>query len=333
MSSYVKHYWEMDVHLLRCLGEERFRKADCGVSQLLITKKELFGTEFHSDWLMPFDVGPMIWAKIADRHDYHASISINRRYEAEYFEEAELKVLTALAPHLRQALWLTRTLRDLQSSNAMLSQSLDEMGIAICMVRHDGAILRSTEGAERLFAAGNGVVLKNGRLKVILAKEQRVLDAMIAGACNTGANRGMNTAIKVQAKAPGNTTIGSWTPESGGAVLITRKPPLRPLQVVVSPFSPGSLMNDLHAKALIQFSDPSAVPRPRGAILRALYGLTPTEARLADLLLKGLEVHQAADRMRTTLETTRFNLKRILAKTETNRQAELMRLMLSLPGQ
>jgi len=61
--------------------------------------------------------------------------------------------------------------------------------------------------------------------------------------------------------------------------------------------------------------------------------LTPAESRLADLLLQGYEVRAAADHLRTTLETTRFHLKRVLAKTGTRRQAELMRLMLSLPGQ
>lgn len=92
-------------------------------------------------------------------------------------------------------------------------------------------------------------------------------------------------------------------------------------------------MNDRQAAALIQFSDPSALPRPRGAILRALYGLNPTESRLADLLLQGLEIQHAADRMKTNVETARFNLKRVLAKTGVGRQIELMRLMLSLPGQ
>jgi DNA-binding CsgD family transcriptional regulator len=112
----------------------------------------------------------------------------------------------------------------------------------------------------------------------------------------------------------------------------SRKPPLRPLQVVVIPFCSGSLMNESEAAALVQFSDPSAIPCSRAAVLKALYGLTPTESRLADLLLQGLDVRKTADQMRITLETARFNLKRILAKTGTCRQAELMRLMLSLPG-
>jgi DNA-binding CsgD family transcriptional regulator len=92
-------------------------------------------------------------------------------------------------------------------------------------------------------------------------------------------------------------------------------------------------MNEPQAVALVQFSDPFAIPRSRSAVLRALYGLTPTESRLADLLLQGLEVRDAAERMTTTLETARFHLKRVMAKTGTRRQTELMRLMLSLPGE
>jgi len=67
--------------------------------------------------------------------------------------------------------------------------------------------------------------------------------------------------------------------------------------------------------------------------MQQLYGLTPTESRLADLLVEGLDVRDAAGRLRITLETTRFHLKRIFAKTGTRRQTELLRLMLSLPGQ
>jgi DNA-binding CsgD family transcriptional regulator len=63
-----------------------------------------------------------------------------------------------------------------------------------------------------------------------------------------------------------------------------------------------------------------------------LYRLTPTEARLADLLLGGLEVRAVADHLGITIETARFHLKRVLAKTGTHRQTELVRLMLTLPG-
>ena len=111
-----------------------------------------------------------------------------------------------------------------------------------------------------------------------------------------------------------------------------RRLPFRPVQVIVTPFCSGSLLSDPEATALIQICDPSATPRSRAAILKALYALSPTEARLADLLLQGHEVSAAAELLGTTLATARFHLKRVLAKTGSRRQTELMRLMLSLPG-
>lgn len=323
-------WWGRDIYLQRCL--ERFHTADCGVSQVLATKTELQHNDFWTDYMERFDVGPMIWAKLAERSDYHASISIVRANKAELFGQPELELLTALSPHLRQALQMSRTLHNLQTSNAMLSQSVEEMGIAICMVRQDASILRSTEAANHLLSAQDGICVKGGRLQVTLDQEHRLLDALIAGACQTTARSGLQQPIRTRSNAAGAVQVRTWTARSGGGLLITRRLS-RPLQVVVSPFCPGTLLPEPEATALIQFSDPSSIPKSRAAVLAALYSLTPTESRFADLLLRGLEVREAADRMRITFETARYHLKRILAKTGTGRQTELMRLMLSLPGQ
>jgi len=84
--------------------------------------------------------------------------------------------------------------------------------------------------------------------------------------------------------------------------------------------------------ALVYVSDPAAAPLSKAESLRTLYGLTATEARVADLLGAGLEVKEVGGRVGMTFETTRFHVKRILAKTGTKRQAELMRLMASIPA-
>lgn len=67
-------------------------------------------------------------------------------------------------------------------------------------------------------------------------------------------------------------------------------------------------------------------------VLTALYALTPAEARVADLLWKGMEVQEVANSLAISVKTARFHTKRVLTKTGTRRQAELMRLMLSLPA-
>ena len=76
----------------------------------------------------------------------------------------------------------------------------------------------------------------------------------------------------------------------------------------------------------------SGSPASRASVLQALYGLTPAECCLADLLADGYEVGDSAERMRTKVETARTQLKTIFRKTGATRQAELLRMMLRLPG-
>jgi DNA-binding NarL/FixJ family response regulator len=99
----------------------------------------------------------------------------------------------------------------------------------------------------------------------------------------------------------------------------------------VTPFPSSLPGSSAQLAALVFVTDPSSRPQSRGTTLRALYALTPTEVRVADLLLQGLEIRGIANRLGLTLETVRFHTKRVLSKTSTRRQSELVRLMLSLP--
>lgn len=59
-----------------------------------------------------------------------------------------------------------------------------------------------------------------------------------------------------------------------------------------------------------------------------LYALSPVESRLASLLARGVAMVDAAKLMRVQEQTARSYLKQIFLKTDTNRQAELVCLML-----
>jgi len=66
--------------------------------------------------------------------------------------------------------------------------------------------------------------------------------------------------------------------------------------------------------------------------LRALFGLTRAEGVLAELLMHGQSVETAADRLCISVNTARTHLKRILLKTDTGRQAELVRVLMRCSG-
>ena len=67
-------------------------------------------------------------------------------------------------------------------------------------------------------------------------------------------------------------------------------------------------------------------------ILREIFGLTPSEATLASHLIDGSGLGPAAKKSSIGTNTARTHLKKIFAKTQTGRQAELVRVLLRSVG-
>jgi DNA-binding CsgD family transcriptional regulator len=68
-----------------------------------------------------------------------------------------------------------------------------------------------------------------------------------------------------------------------------------------------------------------------GSVSR-LYGFTRAEVTLVGLLLEGKSLQEAAAELFISVNTARTHLKRALLKTDTSRQAELLRLLLTSSG-
>ncbi len=84
--------------------------------------------------------------------------------------------------------------------------------------------------------------------------------------------------------------------------------------------------------AAIYITDPQNPFDLDSSKLRRLYKLTPAEARLAAHLAQGSRLEDAATDLGVSLNTVRTHLKRIFSKTGTDRQAELVRLIISGPA-
>ena len=61
------------------------------------------------------------------------------------------------------------------------------------------------------------------------------------------------------------------------------------------------------------------------------FGLTGAEATLAVDLLAGSELREIAERRGRSIATVRSQLAKLMAKTDVNRQSELLRLLGTLP--
>ena len=83
------------------------------------------------------------------------------------------------------------------------------------------------------------------------------------------------------------------------------------------------------ATAMVLVADPEAAPAAPGEALRASYGLTAAETRVAEALLEHERLAEVAASLGVSLSTVRTLLQRAFDKTGTHRQAELVRLMLA----
>jgi DNA-binding CsgD family transcriptional regulator len=95
--------------------------------------------------------------------------------------------------------------------------------------------------------------------------------------------------------------------------------PSRPSGIAVDVFSV--------CQVIVVLVDLDAKPPLLEDELRQIFRLTRAETRLAKRFLSGDSVEVAADALGITYETARNELKSILRKTDTHRQAELVALL------
>src|SRR5439155_27325673 len=115
-------------------------------------------------------------------------------------------------------------------------------------------------------------------------------------------------------------------------VLVPRPSLRRPYHISASPHRKTLrwFIGTTGPVAWLVIVDPE-LSRPIGAeALRQGYGLTRKESAVVVALAEGGTVARAAERLEIRYETARTHLRRILSKTQTSRQADLVALLESL---
>jgi DNA-binding CsgD family transcriptional regulator/PAS domain-containing protein len=308
--AYNEHYAELDPFRAPSLHDRRVAVIR---GEELVTRDRLLKTEFYNDLLSKNEMESMTMLSFNSTKHAGDFMPVWRRAQDGPMDDASISLLETLLPHVQTALEIRKKLQTADLQSHFSEVALESMGTAALLVSADGHVLHMNSLAATIVKKADGLRLEGASLTARNPGESARLKSIILGAAMSG--------------RPGAQT------EPGGAMNISRQGTKLPLQVAVLPLPEMSRQSIKVQCALVFICDPAAAPRPRSEALRALYALTPAEARLADLLLQGLDVAQAAQQLHTTLATTRFQLKRVQAKTNTHRQSELIKLMLSLPGQ
>lgn len=104
----------------------------------------------------------------------------------------------------------------------------------------------------------------------------------------------------------------------------------RPLSVIATPVAEDA--GEDGACAALFVTDPEQQARPSRKLLQKLFNLTGSEAKIVQGLAEGKSLEEIAPEAGITISSARTYLKQAFAKTGTNRQAELVRMVLTSPA-
>lgn len=229
------------------------------------------------------------------------------------FNDQDCELLAALIPHLNRALKLQRDLGLIEFGKNVGFDTLDCMALGIVVIDSDARVKFCNQAAREIADANDGLRIVGQRL---------VIDGSDGDGVRTRAQRLIRSAL-------------SGTPSAGDAFQLKRPSGGEAYSVLVSALWGNqlrfgwSMLNE--PLAIVYVRDPDRPEETRLETLQRLYGLTPSQSRLAELLATGCSLSEAAERLDITLTSARQYLKLIFQKTGTSRQAELVRKILLVP--
>jgi len=283
------------------------------ISQTMCPDDVFRRSEYYNDFLRRYNHYHCLVGTLREDQTASSYLVFFRPKRAQNFGEKEQGVLAALMPHLMRAAALHDRIQGLEKKAGVLEETLNRQPTAIVFLDAQGHVLFMNMAAASLFQTEKALRLTASGIAAAFPAENKPLNRLVSGAINAGVNH---------------------LSDSGGTMLISRGLPGRPLQVLVSPLRSEALfLGNGTPAAAIFITDPERKPLLPAQWLRQLYGLTQAEARLAQLLLEGFDLKESAEQLHVLVSTVRSQLKSIFAKTETNRQSELLRLLLLGPSQ
>jgi DNA-binding CsgD family transcriptional regulator/PAS domain-containing protein len=314
----IAAHWQLDAHFLR-LYQEYYGPLDVwteglrpkpagwtGTSPELCRPEVLRKTEVYNDLMVPMDIEHGMFGVFQKDGERLSNISLYRSAASGEFQVSDLDILHFLIPHMQRAFKLHFEFSDLKARAERSETALDLLSTALIFLDDKGDILLMNRRAGDLLRRKDGLRLEHGKLIANLSSESAALVSTIAKAAQTGNGKGFR---------------------AGGTTLITREK-RRPLSVTVAPLPSTTIALEKRPAAVLFISDPDQSSEVPVDLLQRSYGLTAAEARLAVLLAEGRGLNEAAELSGVTHNTAKTQLKNVFAKTQVQRQGELIRLLL-----
>ena len=275
----------------------------------LMTEDELKATRFHADFMLPAGIAHGIALCIYQRSGGDLTLlTINRDQATGHFDESEHELARSLLPHLRNVYAMQQRFGWLENQSLRFRSTLDQLSKGVLMLDADGHLLFCNIAARQMETEHLFTRRPDGRLGMSFPADDRLL----------------HRALQLFATTPDAAPVTLSLHDDNGHLRGMLK--LCPAAMMAS-----TQWSEFQVSVLAFIKPMDATPRVAlGTLLKAQWGLTPAEAKLAEFLMRGMSLKEAAERFRVTKNTVRTQLRALFEKTETRRQSELVRVLMEL---
>jgi DNA-binding CsgD family transcriptional regulator len=283
-------------------GEHFLRSRDCPDDQYV-------DSEVYQDHFQKLNIFEVLHYCLFDDDRFAAGVTFTRPKSKGRFSDAEQDFIDALVPHIQRAARLHLRLLEVTHSNRIMTEAWNRIDDGVVLVSNNGSVAFQNRAAEELLSSKGSIhVNRNGRLVGGSARESAKLRSVLNSVFATS----------------------EATNHFGGTFTANRPNGKQPLNITITPFKEQDRYAGGSEKfALVLISDPERSIASNEEALRADFGLTKAEARIAKLLADGHPLAEVGELLEITPNTARTHLKRIFSKTDTNRQSSLVKLILS----
>ena len=220
----------------------------------------------------------------------------------------QLVLLQGLLPHIRQFIRVRQALVQAEARGVSASGLLDTTRVGVIHLDHRGRIVEANDRARVLLQQGDVVADRDGELRAGQPAAHARLARLLAGAVPP-----------------------AGAPAVSGSMTLRRPSAVLPFVLHVTPIRVRQTDRGLsRVAALVLLVEPGRLSRIDPPFVAEALGLTLVESRIAAWLAAGRTVREIAAALNMTAGAIRWHLYQIYHKHGLSRQADLVRLVLSV---
>jgi DNA-binding CsgD family transcriptional regulator len=309
-----------DVHVTRALADvyrtvrfedDPFLDLEEGVACNIfdrVSPEEFKRSRFYNELLKLDGNTDILAMNVVFGGTYLGSLKLSRREPAGLFGLAEKSLMMRLYPHLKVALEMFERGRRRQLEINAYIKAIDQLAFGVVILNERAHVIRVNETASRMMKETQLLRVVGNFLQAGAADHEMQLGRAIQQALASG---------------------GAGAP-AGGSLTLAARASDQSLHLLLRPIQEGGIHGAGAAGGVAVFLSGEKLQRIVSiATFAGLYDLSRAEVALVGELLEGLSISEAAARLEISENTARVQLRSVFAKTDTHRQADLMRLVLT----